>query len=155
LFGFLFTHFLCHRIFFIYFLFPLLKIPIQKARSFVFSNVDGQDISCRSMMIGASRFMGGPIFVFLSRQNTLKMELVACSIRVMICLFSASLVYGPCHWSSLISGYAKRITTLASETNICLLYPFAMFLRLAVLEGVCVFWDRSGKNMGMARRNQR
>jgi hypothetical protein len=87
---FIYTFSLSHNLLFIIFI-PLFKIPIQKARSFVFSNDDGQDISCRSMMFGASRFMGGgPIFVFLLRQNTLKMELVTCSIRVMICLFSAS-----------------------------------------------------------------
>jgi hypothetical protein len=65
LFGFfIYTFSLSQHFLFILFLFPLFKIPIQKARSFVFSNDDGQDISCRSMMFGASRFTGGGQFLF-------------------------------------------------------------------------------------------
>jgi hypothetical protein len=73
------------------------------------------------------------------------MELVTCSIRVMICLFSASLDMAHAIGASLISGYATRITTLASETNICFIVPVCYFLTTTVLEGVCVFLDRSGE----------
>lgn len=138
MFGFLFTHFLCHKIFFSI-LFPLFKIPIQKARSFVFSNDDGQDISCRSMMFGASRFMGAN---FCFSVETEYFEDGGCCLfdpRYDLFVFCQP-GYGPCHWSSLISGYAKRITTLASETNICFIVPLCYLLTTCCLgRRLCLF----------------
>jgi len=70
-FRFLFYYFfLCHKIFFTY------KIPFKKRGVLSFESYeDGQDISCRSMMFGASRFYGRHLLFFLQRQNIWRMEL--------------------------------------------------------------------------------